>query len=537
MAAPCLLSAALLGGCATLDITHPDEATKWAAGGSAFEGAAYLTVYDNELKQLAAQAQAEDASLAQRLVACRNADVATVVDHLSPEFSLDCRPVAGSTGGATYLEALVARTLADDVGAAYDIDRLSGLKFGMDHADNDLSIAQFLLDNARQAYAKAHPAPKPPASAKTTPAGAPSAAAPKPFDTSCEALAKIDAATADAAGAGGIKTRCGLLATVQLNTGLSLLVYLRGKTPPPGPLDCAKGLGDAGPRLLSAYCAGWAPTKTSTAGASDAAGALAAKLQAEVDAATTANTAAQDQLATFGKDLESGISSLPTGVAKVDALNHLSEIVDAISRADICNEPKQFDAATVTAAKCDPATATPLQTQASDTWAFMNALAMLADANNANARSAQWLAAAQAIIAAQKANAKLEADQEAAEVAAAQAEFRALVVEVTQDAQVLQYLHRPPELPCAGAPTNCALPLWVDAVNRGSIPAALASGHPDQIQREYAVRRERVVADRRGQLLVAAASAEDAGVKAGIDPTKLVTLLFDIAAVAAVASR
>ncbi|MFI4973068.1 MAG: hypothetical protein ACHP84_00855 [Caulobacterales bacterium] len=235
--------------------------------------------------------------------------------------------------------------------------------------------------------------------------------------------------------------------------------------------------------------------------------------------------------------MQGDIDLLPSGLAKVDALAHLSEIVDAISRADICNEPKQFDAATVTAAKCDAASATPIQTKASDSWAFLNALAMLADATNPKSRSVQWLAGAQAIIAAQTADAKLQADRDAAKVSAAQAEFRALVIEVTEDADAQLYLNKAPRHDCGAAAMTCSLPLWIDATNRGAIPAAILAGHADQIDREYAVRRERAVADRRSQLLIAAANAEDAGVKAGVDPTMLTTLLFDLAAVAAVAAK
>ena len=524
-----LMCATLLASCSTLDLTHPAEVTKWGTGGTALEGAAYLTVYDNELKQLSMLAQAEDASLAQRLVACRNADLAAVLDSPSPEYTLACPP-HDARGGEAYFQAILAKRLEDAAGTRSDARTLSGLKLGMDRDDQNTVIGQYLLDNARQDYARDHPAPKRVA-AKPQGKGGAASPTPKPFDASCEALAHDDVATLEAAGADVIQMRCKELANLNDLRDAALATFLGiAKLPSCTPTP-------AGPRLLVAYCIGWRSSATSTQGAADAASDLEVKLQAEVKAATAANTQSEDSLAQFGKELQSDLNQLPNGLAKTSALAQLSEIVDAISRADICNEPKQFDTATVAAAKCDSTSATPVETKASDTWAFLNALAMLADASNSKSRSVQWLAGAQAIIAAQKADAQLQSDQDAANVSAAQEEFRALVVEVTEDAAAQLYLSKMPGHPCGVTPMSCALPLWIDATNRGVIPAAVLAGRADQVAREYAVRRERAVADRRSQLLIAAANAEDAGVKAGIDPAKLTTLFFDLAAIAVVAAK
>ena len=73
----------------------------------------------------------------------------------------------------------------------------------------------------------------------------------------------------------------------------------------------------------------------------------------------------------------------------------------------------------------------------------------------------------------------------------------------------------------------CALPLYVDALNRGGIPAALLAGRAGQIAREYAVRRERAAADKESQLLIAASNQLDAGTQAGIDRDKLIGFVFD----------
>ncbi|MFI4973069.1 MAG: hypothetical protein ACHP84_00860 [Caulobacterales bacterium] len=235
LAALFVLAATLLAGCSTLDITHPEEVAKWGTGGTALEGATYLTVYDNELKQLSAQSQAEDVSLAQRRVACRNAELAAMLDRPSPEYSLACPPVAVSSGGLSYAQAVLTARLTDNAGAAFDARKLSGLKLGMDQDDENAAIAQFVLDNARHDYAREHPAPVPPASPKDkTGAAAP---ATKPFDTSCEALQTMDAAMAKAAGADVVQMRCAQLANLKVLREKALASFLGVSTLP----DCSTG--------------------------------------------------------------------------------------------------------------------------------------------------------------------------------------------------------------------------------------------------------------------------------------------------------
>jgi hypothetical protein len=518
--------ASLLTACSTVDFKHPELEAKWAKGESAVTSADYLKVYDAEISSLSDQAKAEDQSVIRRLVACRDATVSELIsgNNLPEECKSPPAPPIGI--GKILLQNLINQRLQQLVGDDYlsksdGIDNLTGLKFGIDQDINDLGYDEFLLDNARLTYAATRPAPqRKPITKEGGTAGE------KPFDTSCDALMKVDAVAAATQGATAIKSACAALDQHSKAMGRALTTFISARVT----TDCtATAEVERAAPILALYCSIWGaipakgdlPADTASKLESD----LVDRLGKDVGAAKAANSANLDGLKEFGTNLQEAIKDLPTGYGKVEALEHLSIIVDAISRADICNEQAAFDNATVNAAKCDSTTMTPLETKASVSWAFLNSLALLSDSTNPASRSAQWLAGAQAMIAAQKVDASLQAEQQKAQLEADRLRFNAWLLEASEEAKALQYLQEPVTHPCPTGSLSCALPLYVDAVNRGTIPAAVLAGRSDQLVREYSVRRQRAAADKESQLLIAAANQLEAGTKAGVDQNQLVVLV------------
>ena len=581
-------------------------ADRWKAASAAFAGAEYLKVYDSELAQLATYDHNEDLAIARQMTATRDMTVAAVIAGApgvarpvgyEGDAAIQCQftqPESAPAGvdptprkDRDLLAAVIRCDLDRIAGPAAPgadttkrTDDMASLAEVMDGWNETLVSEQYMLDLNRSALAAVlpAPAPKPPSKAPRPAAGAGKAEPPekpKTVDTSCEALAEPlpdDAYSeitdpdikAKVLGAvDRISKSCRQLAGDRLGP----IQYLTANIEPPGtpfPADCwsskdplAQVCGDPGisrAPLIASYCTGWtvkpaavAADKTpktvdSIAGAADAAATIKDSLTQQISDAKAVNTADQDKLASFGKSLQSVLDQLPTGAAKVEALTQISGVITALSRAAVCNEQSQFDKETIAAATCDKP-ATPLDAKAQATWEFLNALSMLSDATDKKARSAQWLAAAQAIVAVKKQDAALVAAQQAAKADAGQRRFQALATQVSSEVISLQVLNKTARgdagarLGCTGTPLACALPLYIEAVNRGAVPAALLDNRVTQLARRYAVQRERAAADRDSQLLKAASDQMQAYVDGGVDPTLILTLLTDAGIVGVLAAK
>lgn len=101
----------------------------------------------------------------------------------------------------------------------------------------------------------------------------------------------------------------------------------------------------------------------------------------------------------------------------------VGDAIDSALQAQIC-WADDVDEGTKAEAKCDDITPTSTAGRAGATWALAKALAQLGDANDQKRQAVHWLLAAKAIIAAEKANAKLELDEAKAVADASRARLK-----------------------------------------------------------------------------------------------------------------
>jgi len=309
-----------------------------------------------------------------------------------------------------------------------------------------------------------------------------------------------------------------------------------------------------------------------------------AALQEQIRAATsfTDSGSASAGLDQFAVELRRALTEM-SEATRVDALTQLSDQLDTVLKEQICGSPA-VSADTKAEAGCTPATsagsaatpataaatpataaaapaaatATPASAAAAPAsaaatpaggtekpptnervrtaWALVRAVAQLADANAPARRSTQWLAAAKAIVAAEKASAQLQLDQAKAEAAASRQRLAALLREMDHLANARQALLGP-QFQCeGGAPSGapnvrCAFAAYVDAWNEGRIPAAVLDYRPIQIQRSFAVRRSRIVAQRQYVLASSGAASLRAYGAGGIRAAEVAQALFDLTAI------
>lgn len=231
--------------------------------------------------------------------------------------------------------------------------------------------------------------------------------------------------------------------------------------------------------------------------------------------------------------------------AKLGAADELAgwdkanETIDALLRAEICDAPDGAVEKTVKEeAKCPDVEAPTTTGRSQAAWALLKALAQLQDANAEARRGANWLLAAKAIVAAERADAALRLKEAKAKSAASGQRLGALIEEAAGLIAARKWLAREGEQGRAGfgdcelditvpGPANehCAFASYADAWNRGRLPAEMLKYRPIQIDREFGVRRSRAVAEKQYALALAGTATLKEYGEGGITPEMVASLI------------
>lgn len=258
---------------------------------------------------------------------------------------------------------------------------------------------------------------------------------------------------------------------------------------------------------------------------------LAAAIKA-ADAASKIGSAAQ--LKAFEDRLSRLLTPL-SQAAQFAGWDHAAEEIDQLLRARVCSaDAAVIDETLRAAAKCDDIDETSTVGREAATWAFARAVAQLANANHPDSRSVQWLIAARAIVAAEKADAQLNVELAGKRLAAEGQRVDALLREAlalreaATAADAVVRRGRSTADGCFGTAEACALALYAEAWNAGRIPAEVLRYRSIQLDREYAVRRARVVAERYRALGLAGAASLQSYAEGGVTPETVAQLVFDL---------
>ena len=266
----------------------------------------------------------------------------------------------------------------------------------------------------------------------------------------------------------------------------------------------------------------------------DGAGALAAQLTAQI---------AKDQAAAAaggGFDFSAlrlklaGFLNTAQPVASQIALKVVSQHLDALLEADICGAPAGVFDPAVKASTCAAYAPRSEAGKIGAVLGFADALAVVAKSDKPSGRGQQWLAAAGAIIAAQQADADLQAQAAQLIQAAAQQTLDGVVVEASLLARAQLALDAGKgtdggKSGCRGDAGACGFVFYSQAWNRGRIPGEVLAARDFQVTREFAVRRARAAAERESLVIKAASAHLKSYVDGGVDPKLAAQLLFDAA--------
>jgi hypothetical protein len=218
------------------------------------------------------------------------------------------------------------------------------------------------------------------------------------------------------------------------------------------------------------------------------------------------------------------------------------EVIDALIRAEVCDAPDDaVDEATRTGAECSKIEAPTTTGRSQALWAMAKALAQLQDANAETRRDVNWLLAAKAIVAAEKADAQLRLAEKKAVAATARQRLGALVSEAAALAEASAWLPvgRESELVHAASCRfgisdpgpgnyNCAFAAYADSWNRGRLRGEVLRFRTVQIEREFPVRRSRATAEKQHALALAAAATLKSYGEGGIMPETIAQTLLDL---------
>lgn len=260
---------------------------------------------------------------------------------------------------------------------------------------------------------------------------------------------------------------------------------------------------------------------------SDRAQALAAAItKADKWSKTESNLA---RLSEFREEIESILddASLATkAVGWADA----ADLIDELLLAKVC-DASAVSEADKKAAGCEAVKDDSTTGQVQAVWGLARALATLSDLNATDRRAAGWLLAARAIVAAEKANATLEAEKAKLLAVAHRRRADLLLIEARYliDARQSAVAARGgcSNAGLSGADSHCMLAAYLDAWNYGRIPAGVLAYTPIQIERAYAVRRARVVAQKERALASAGLTTlKDYGA-GGLTAAIIAQALFD----------
>ncbi len=265
---------------------------------------------------------------------------------------------------------------------------------------------------------------------------------------------------------------------------------------------------------------------------------VAVDLQVQIKKAEAASKAAKaESLDSMRDDIEQvldavGQAARLAGWEKVDAA------VAKLLRAQVCGAPKDsVDVDKLARAECDKVQTSSTTGKAAATWAFAEALSQLLQSNDKNLRTTQWLLAAKAIVAAEKANAKLQLDQAKATATAQRSRLSAYLEELSSLTFARTALTSGSSPGCTGRRASCAFGAYVISWNRSRIPGEVLEYRPIQIDREYAVRRAKAVAEKQRALALVGAGTLKAGAEGGLKPELIAQLLLDLTLIGVTAEK
>ena len=232
--------------------------------------------------------------------------------------------------------------------------------------------------------------------------------------------------------------------------------------------------------------------------------------------------------------------SIATKLAGLDALD---KSIDAWLQAGLCGSPS-VAADVKKDAGCDKPAESRTAAAGKGFWSLAVALTALSDANASEARSVQWLAAAKAIIAAERAKVALQVEQAKAEAAARRQRIGLMLGELSYLAQAKHMLVASAPACRGGAPVGvsgsnfqCGFAAYVDAWNEGRVPGEVMYYRPFQLERTYIVRRARATAEKQHALAQAGTATLKAYGAGGLRPEEIGQLLFDLSVVGILGGR
>lgn len=252
-----------------------------------------------------------------------------------------------------------------------------------------------------------------------------------------------------------------------------------------------------------------------------------ARLSVEIK---NAETESESNDTTKLTDFVARVTQILRGVGHASSLagwDRVDRGIDAILKSQACVPVRAGTTIEggLTAEDCTPEPETS-QGRADAAWAFATAVAQMADANSENYRSTQWLLAAKAIIAAQKADAQLRADQATRLASSEQRRLEATFSEVQFLRTALAAAQGQPTV-CTGG-SACAYAALADSWNYARIPATVLRYRTVQLDREYAVRRARAVADEQRALALAGTATLEGYARGGITRATIAELAWTL---------
>ena len=262
------------------------------------------------------------------------------------------------------------------------------------------------------------------------------------------------------------------------------------------------------------------------------------KLQAQIAAAEAASKKADtESLASLREDIRKALDGLGAG-SRLAGLEKIDEAIGKLLKAEVCSAAEgTVDATKLEEAKCDEVEATSTTGKVSAAWAFAEVLSQLLQAQNKDLRSTQWLLAAKAIVAAEKADAKLKADQARATASAQRARIMAHLRELSGLVSARLKLAGKGSAECQSGDLGCAFGYYALSWDNGRIQGGVLAYRPIQIEREYAVRRAKSAAERQRALALVGVSTLKAGAEGGLKPELIAQLLLDLTLIGVTAGK
>jgi hypothetical protein len=477
-----VLSALGLGGCTTVYVNDPDLAKQADAADTAVQGADTLKPYSTQLANLQAYSAQQDLAVANRDVATRDGVVTSMLDD-TPADSL----AALDKDACKRLEALVVSEGLDSENTCADKHKISLLSSFFDRAGSDSRVIdedQQTVEATRAAYERVRTDPK--------------------IKDDCETLRTATLSPSFGIDGPGqlyaLQDDCRQLDLAQ--QGLKGLVDGLGLGP-----DSA---------LTAAYRDAQPPAPRPKTTTSEQDQQLEDEIQRAKDLAKGGDL---KSLADFQAEIEDILKD-SSGAAQLVGLTRVQQALAGVLSGTLCSPPP------ASGVDCKSLAVASTAGRAAAVWSLLEAIAQTMDANDPRLRSANWLAAANAILTAEKANATIQANAEAEAVASAKTRFTFLARAASGFAKV--DLASPPKPSCPGAdPWFCGLAAYLSAWNDGLIPADIYA-YRETLIFSRTVLQQQLAAQTEQQGLSRAASASlKAYADGGIQPSAIAQLIVD----------